>query len=221
MLAAGRQVVVVERSEDNRFLGAAAELGVPVIFGDATLASTLESARVQQASAVAVLTSDDMANIETGLAVRDLLGTRFSEGADVPVVMRIFDRGLGQAVAHRFSFKNVHPTEEIAAPSFVGAALGLAVLNTFAVESQRFVVGRVTVDPAGGLAGVAMHELSANTRVIALTRFATGDLEHPPRRGTRFEAGDVAYLIGPYQELLGVLGRARLPVPLRPVDAPG
>jgi hypothetical protein len=33
-------------------------------------------------------------------------------------------------------------------------------------------------------------------------------LEHPPRRGTRFEAGDLAYIIGPNDELIGVLRRA-------------
>lgn len=42
------------------------------------------------------------------------------------------------------------------------------------------------------------------TRVIALSR-AGGGLEYPPRRGTRFAAGDQAYLVGPYEELLRVL----------------
>ena len=53
-----------------------------------------------------------------------------------------------------------------------------------------------------------MQGLSANTRVIALHRYATGELEHPPRRGTRFSAGDTAYIIGPNDELIGVLRRA-------------
>ena len=35
-------------------------------------------------------------------------------------------------------------------------------------------------------------------------------LEHPPRRGTRFGAGDEIYLVGPYEELLAVLGRDTL-----------
>ena len=61
----------------------------------------------------------------------------------------------------------------------------------------------------GGLAGLAMDELSHNTRVIALNREASGALEHPPRRGTRLRAGDRAYLVGPYEELLGVLRRGK------------
>jgi len=34
-------------------------------------------------------------------------------------------------------------------------------------------------------------------------------LEHPPRRSTRFQPDDEAYLIGPYEELLAVLRRDR------------
>jgi hypothetical protein len=34
-------------------------------------------------------------------------------------------------------------------------------------------------------------------------------LEHPPRRDTRFEPEDEAYLIGPHEELLAVLRRDR------------
>ena len=44
--------------------------------------------------------------------------------------------------------------------------------------------------------------------MVALRR-ADGDgvLEYPPRRGTRFAGGDIAYLLGPYDELLDVLRR--------------
>jgi hypothetical protein len=56
-----------------------------------------------------------------------------------------------------------------------------------------------------------MQDLSARTRVIALRRTSEGGaLEHPPRRGTRFEGGDEAYLLGPYEELLQVLRRDQL-----------
>ena len=50
-----------------------------------------------------------------------------------------------------------------------------------------------------------MRELSAGVRVIAIGRCGSDTLEHPPRRDTRFAAGDDAYLAGPYEELLRVL----------------
>ena len=77
LVEAGKQVVVIERDPENRFLSEAQELGVPVIFGDATLRPTLDAARVAESSAVAVMTSNDMVNIETAIAVRDLFGAHW------------------------------------------------------------------------------------------------------------------------------------------------
>jgi Trk K+ transport system NAD-binding subunit len=201
--AEGREVVVVERSENNRFLNQARALGAPVLIADSTQRQTLEDANVHSASAVAILTSDDLTNIETGLAVRDYLGDRWKA---VPVVLRVFDRALGHTVEHHFDFQHVRSTSAIAAPRFVGAALGLDILGSFDVGEQAFLIGRLTVAPGRGLDGLAMVDLPAQTRVIALSRAADGGrLEHPPRRDTRFAPGDRAYVLGPYEELLRVL----------------
>ena len=118
----------------------------------------------------------------------------------------MFDRDLGRTVEHHFDFRHVRSTSAIAAPRFVGAALGLDILGSFDVAGRPFLVGRLTVVPARGLDGLAMVDLPARTRVIALSRAADGGrLEHPPRRDTRFAPGDRAYVVGPYEELLVVL----------------
>jgi Trk K+ transport system NAD-binding subunit len=207
LVAAGSEVVVVEKRDDNRHLSQARALGVPVVIADATLPETLESVSLASASAVAVLTSDDLANLETGLAVRDQLGTRWEA---TPVVLRMFDPQLARSVRHNFGFRNVRSTAALAAPWFVGAALGLDVLNTFYVGDEPLLVARLTVTRGGGLDGLAMGDLGARTRVLAISRMPhQAYLEHPPRRGTRLGAGDQAYLIGPYEELLAVLRRDR------------
>jgi Trk K+ transport system NAD-binding subunit len=204
----GRRVVVVERDHDNRYLDRARALGVPIVIADATQSQTHRMVHLGDASAVAVLTSADLTNIETGLAIQESLGDRWRQ---VPVALRVFDRDLARLMERNFGFHHVRSTSAIAAPWFVGAALGLDVLSTFYVDQQPFLVGRVTVAPGGGLRGLAMGELSARTRVIALSRAAHhGQLEHPPRRGTRFAPGDEAHLLGPYEELLLVLQRNRL-----------
>ena len=208
----GKQVVVIERDGRNRYLSDAVTLDLPIIFGDATSTVTLESARLRDAAAIAILTSDDMVNIETGIAVRDLLDDQWSAGS-LPVVMRVFDQSLSRTISARFGFQNIQSIEEITAPWFVAAALGLEVLGAFSVAQQPFTIGRLTIAADGALVGVAMQGLSANTRVIALHRRATGVLEHPPRRGTRFEEGDTAYIVGPNDELIGVLRTAAAPAP--------
>jgi Trk K+ transport system NAD-binding subunit len=213
LMAAGRDIVVVEKSEHNRHLGQLRALGVPAVIADATLPETLESVRLASASAVAVVTSDDLANLETGLAVRDQLGARWNT---TPVVLRIFDPQLARSVRESFGFTLVRSTAALAAPWFVGAALGLDVLSTFYVGDVPLLLARLTVTPDGGLHGVAMHDLGARTRVLALRRAADrAILEHPPRRSTRFRPDDEAYLIGPYSELLTVLRRDR-PAPQGP-----
>jgi len=205
--AAGSDIVVVDKDERNRHLGQARAMGVPVVIADATLPQTLESVSLASASAVAVLTSDDLANLETGLAVRDQLG----ESRDTtPVVLRTFDPQLAGSVRESFGFSFVGSTAALAAPWFVGAALGLEVLRTFYAGDVPLLVARLTVTPEGGLHGLAMRDLAARTRVLAIRRAANPEhLEHPPRRGTRFEPADEAYLIGPYEELLAVIRRDR------------
>ena len=51
LVAAGADVVVVEKSESNRHLGLSRALGVPVVIADATQPQTLESVSLASASA--------------------------------------------------------------------------------------------------------------------------------------------------------------------------
>ena len=157
-----------------------------MLIADSTQRQTLEDANVHAASAVAVLTSDDLTNIETGLAVRDYLGERW---VSVPVVLRVFDRDLGHTVEHHFDFRHVRSTSALAAPRFVGAALGLDILGSFTVGGQPFLVGRLTVAPGRGLDGLAMQDLPARTRVIALSRAADGAARAPAPAGHPLRSG--------------------------------
>jgi Trk K+ transport system NAD-binding subunit len=201
----GHAVTVIERNESNRFLSAAENLHIPVILGDATLQDTLAAARADRARAVAILTEDDIVNIETGLVLRQM--TR-SEAHRTPIVLRIYDKALGNAVGHRLDFNHVRSTVDLATPWFIGAAMGLDVLGTFSVGQQSFMVGAVVVQPGSELVGMQVHELSPQTRVIALAREGTA-MELYPHRDTGLGAGDTAYLVGPYHKLLTTLRRGQ------------
>ncbi len=207
LLGAGAEVVVIERMESNPNLTEARALHAPIVLGDATLTRTLDAVNLSEAAAVAILTSDDLTNIETGLAIRDHLGERW---VDVPVVLRVFDRQLGHRLESSFGFRHVWSTSAIAAPWFVGAALGLDVLFTFYVGNHPFLLARLRVSAGGGLDGLAMRELPGTVRVVAIRRATSANaLEHPPRRDTRLAPDDDAYLVGPYAELLEVLRHDR------------
>jgi Trk K+ transport system NAD-binding subunit len=213
LTAAGYDVAVIERDEENRFVSAARDLDVPVIFGDATLRQTLQTARVDRARAVAVLTRDDMINIETGIVLGEMLGTETETGmhwTDTPLVLRVYDRALGFAVAQRFGFENVRSTVELAAPWFIGAAIGLQVLGTFSVGQSSFVIGGMQVAAGSELDGLRMFELSTQSRVIAITR-PNALVKLHPRRDARLHADDTVYLVGPYRELIDTLRKGRPP----------
>jgi Trk K+ transport system NAD-binding subunit len=213
LTAAGYDVAVIERDANNRFLSTADDLDVPVIFGDATLRQTLASARIDQARAVALLTQDDMVNIETGIVLREMLGPRVMPELvrpDIPLVLRVYDRALGAAVAQRFGFENVRSTVELAAPWFIGAAMGLQVLGTFSVGQRSFMVGGMRVAAGSELDGLQMFELSTRTRVIAITR-KDAPVKLHPRRDARLRGGDTVYVVGPYRELLATLRKGQPP----------
>ena len=53
-----------------------------------------------------------------------------------------------------------------------------------------------------------MVDMSTQTRVIAITR-ADAPVRLHPRRDTRLLAGDTAYLVGPYRELLDTLRKGQ------------
>ncbi|WP_343708747.1 NAD-binding protein [Mycobacterium sp.] len=213
LVAAGYDVAVIERDEENRMVPAARELDVPVIFGDATLVQTLRAAQVDRARAVAVLTRDDMINIETGIMLAELHGRHLrptQRRPEIPLVLRVFDRALGVALAQQFGFVNARSTVELAAPWFIGAAIGLKVLDTFSVGQHSFVVGEMRVESGSELDGLRVDELSAQTMVIAVAR-VDAQAELHPRPDTRLQADDTVYLIGPYRELLHVLRVGRSP----------
>jgi Trk K+ transport system NAD-binding subunit len=185
----------IERSFGQRRVGA--------MRGDATEIDVLDAANLAGATSVAVLTSDDLVNVEIGLVLREQLGARLTS---VPVVLRVFDRELARGVEAGFGFRYVRSTAALAAPWFVGAALGLGVLGTFYVDQTLFLVGRLSVTAGGGLDGLTLWELAGQVRVVALHR-ADGHLEHRLRRDTGLAAGDEAYLVGRPDEVMQVLRR--------------
>jgi len=206
LAAAGYDVLVIEQDENNRFLSTAAELDVPVIFGDPAMRQTLESARVDHARGVAVVTQSDMANIETGIVLLEILGS----DTKVPIVMRVQGRALSAAVHKQFGFANVRSIVDLAAPWFIGAAMGLQVLGTFWVGQRSFMVGGMLVAAGSELDGLQMVQMSTQTRVIAITR-PEGAVSLRPRRDSRLQAGDTVYLIGPYRELIATLRKGQPP----------
>ncbi|ADP79410.1 NAD-binding protein [Pseudofrankia inefficax] len=275
LLRAGRAVVVIERDEHNRFLPVARERGVPVVIGDATVRTTLLQAGLGHATAIAALTSDGVANLETVLSARDAYeelaqarderlaarhaaskaggrsyqrharvaaGPTPDAGSDetaLRVVLRVADASMTSEVERRFDIHTVRSAAALAAPYFVGAALGYDVISTFYVERTPFLVARMVVRPGAALVGPTLAELATGARILAVTAAAEPHRAGPngetpaaavngaavngaaparpnlrPSRHTRLRAGDELLAVGPVTEIVDMIRRNQ-----RPVDA--
>jgi Trk K+ transport system NAD-binding subunit len=222
LLAAGREVVVIERDENNRFLSAARERGVPVILGDATVPSTLLEAGLARSATLAALTSDDVANLETVLSAREAFAdaaltalarsgaggrsyprSRDQKPRDLRVVLRVFDTHLAAEVERRFAIHTARSDAALATPWFLGAALDYEVVSTFYVDNTPFVVARMHVAAGGGLDGPTLVELSTGTRVLAIGE------NYRPTRHTRLRPGDEVLIVGPYAQIIDTVRRNR------------
>ncbi len=131
-----------------------ARSSVPVVFGDSTVAASL-----------------DAVNLTPGAGRRRADQQRSRQHRDRPGRRRPARRAPRQASRSccgcstassptrsrpSFGFHWVRSTAALAAPWFVGAALGLDILTTFYVDRQPMLIGRLTVAEAGGLRGQTM-----------------------------------------------------------------
>ncbi len=199
LLAVGRDVVVIERDAGGRFMARARDLNVPVVIGDATTRTVLMQAGLAHATAIAAMTSSDLANVETALVARSMSAEHDRE-QPIRVVVRVFDTALADQVERRFFIHAVRSTSALAAPWFVGAALGYDVVSTFYTERQPFLVARLVVAPGAALDGVLLSELTPQVRIVAL--ISGGEIVPRPTRYTRLAAGEQLLLVGPPPEVI-------------------
>ena len=173
-----------------------------MVLGDPTLRETQLAAGVPRAAGLAAVTNDDLVNIEIGLSMRSVIGDR-----PFPIALRIFGRNLARVLGTVSDGWQPRSLAELAAPWFIGAALGMEVVGTFYVGSSPYMAARLRIREGTAFDGLLVDDFRVHTRVVAIQRAATGDLDFPPGRDAQLCAGDVAYVVGHYRDLFDVLER--------------
>jgi Trk K+ transport system NAD-binding subunit len=196
----GHDVAIIDSGQGQRFMPQMKAAGMPVLIGDPTMRQTQLAAGVPHASGLAAVTNDDLANIEIGLSVRGLIGDRA-----FPIALRIFGRNLARVLGPVSDTWKPRSIAELAAPWFIGAALGMEVVGTFYVGAAPYMAARLRIRKDTGFDGIGVDDFRVNTRVAAIQRAASGILEFPPPTGAHLHAGDVAYVVGHYEDLFEVL----------------
>lgn len=195
----GYDVAVIDSGTGQRFVPQMRAAQIPVLIADPTLPESLRDAGVDRAAGVAVLGNDDLLNIETGLAVKTVVGAR-----RIPVALRVFGRNLARVIESSLDIGATRSVAELSAPWFVGAACGLDVFGTFYVQDTAFIAAKLEIRADDRLVGRAVGDLQDAARFVAIDRM-DGYFEHPLQRTTTLAAGDNVYVVGRFEDLLDLL----------------
>src|SRR5690606_28291512 len=98
----------------------------------------LQAASVRTGRALIIVSTDDVANLETGLVAR-------AEKPDLRIVMRLFDGDFADRVQRAFAINASRSVSYLAAPAFAAAMLGREVLHTIPVNRRVLLVGELPI----------------------------------------------------------------------------
>jgi Trk K+ transport system NAD-binding subunit len=173
----GVDLVAVDHRPHARGVQVARDLGVPVLIGEATQEGILRAAYVQHCRALVVLSTNDVANLETALLGRAL-------ATDLRVVLRLFDGDFANRVERAFGLTISRSVSYLAAPTFAAAMTGREVLDTIPVRRRVLLIAELPVGAGCALEGATIAALDRphQARLLAIrTGRGAQTLWSPPR----------------------------------------
>lgn len=194
LLKLGREVVVVEKRDDGRFVQVLRDSNVAVLIDDIRSPGSLQRVNVKHAEAIVCATDDDLSNINVALDARKI-------NPQVRVVLRLFDDDLVERVRDNFN-SEAHSTSALAAPALALAALDPRIVHSFHVGEHLMVVSRFVV-------GEALLPLSLSTLrdrfgglTLSMKRGPTATELLHPQGNTTLALGDELMVQCRYAEYL-------------------
>jgi Trk K+ transport system NAD-binding subunit len=204
LLRNGERVVVIERSQDSRFISTARRQGVAVCIGDATVPEVLRQTHAASARAVVAATSNELVNLEIALLVRELNPTQ-------RVVLRLADRQLARTLRQTGNVRFALSLPSLAAPAFVAALFGDRVQSVFLIEGKLLAAVDLTVQADDPLDGQAVRALAVDYQFLPVSLTTTDTkVRADPLQG-RLRAGDRLTAIISLKDLQRVLQREAVP----------
>ncbi len=171
-----------------------AQLGVRVLRGDARNLRVLEEAGLRQAYAVASLYSNDLLNVQVGLAAR---GRR----PDIHLVLRVFSDVFAERLSALFGINTAYSTSALAAPALAAAAVLYDVGYAFDIGERLFATRSVTVQPGDWLDGRRPDDLRDQTGLLAIRLCRRRKALAPPPLAITLQPGDEVMLLGDLRAL--------------------
>ncbi len=198
LLEQRRDVVIIEKNPDARFLGAARATGVPVLVRDMTEDEALVEAGVSYASAIVIATNDDIANLSVATDARRM-------NPSIRICLRMYDQDVAAKLADVFGVDVAFSASALAATAVAGMTLGARVLSACTIGGAAHVATELQVTPGSTLVGCSVADLEAAHAVRVLARTAAGApsaaVESPPLADARLSAGDLLIVHSPLATL--------------------
>jgi len=195
-----KPIVLIEREEAA--IQSAIDGGLPVLNGDATDDTVLQSAGIERAQTLIVCTGDTAANLYIVLSARALNPN-----------LRIIARGdpASQAKMRRAGADRVISPYQIGGKYMANIALRPHVTDFLDVvtldNGLELWLEEITIEEGSSMVGQTVGEIHIRRRtgvtLVALLRHATGEMVAPMAE-TRFETGDKLIVLGSRQQLVGL-----------------
>jgi Trk K+ transport system NAD-binding subunit len=187
----GVEVVAVDHRPQARGVQVARDLDVPVLIGDATQEGILRAAYVQDCRALVVLSTNDVANLETALLGRAL-------SPDLRVVLRLGDGDFANRVERAFGLTISRSVSYLAAPTFAAAMTGREVLDTIPVRRHVLLVAEVPIGAGCVLEGQRVGAVNRphESRLLAIRTGRGAQTLWAPPQGRQLVRTDRLLVVG-------------------------
>lgn len=210
----GLAVVGIDRDATARGVEVARERRIPVIVGDVGRIATLRSASVNSARSLVVLTSSDLANVQTALLARKI-------NPEVRPVLRLFDGDFAERIQRTFSFTTSRSVSALAAPSFAAAMLDHEVVATIPVRRRVLLVAEIPIGGGSELDGRTVGDLqrAGSVRIVAIRTGRGSQVLWQPPAGRKLTRTDTILTVST-RDGLGELLHRSIPVDTAPSITP-
>lgn len=191
----GYEVVVIETDSNNRYINSVRGQGIPVIQGDASFRTILQTSNIALAAAVLAVTNNDATNLEIALKAKGL-------APRIPVIVHYADPDFAGMAQQVFDFEAVLSSAELAAPAFAAAALGGRVLGNGITADRLWVAFATLITPSHPFCGKLVKEIAMSADFVPLYVETNGQNIHGWDLLTSYLSdGDVLYLTMPANKL--------------------
>jgi Trk K+ transport system NAD-binding subunit len=168
--------------------------GVTTLVGDAREPEVLRAAGIERAYTVAALTSDDLLNLQIGLAAR-------RARPDVHVVLRVFSDVLAEKLADMFGIRTIYSTSGLAGPTLAAAAMLGDITHAFAIDGRIFSADQVCVRAGDLLDGRTVDDIRKQHDALIIALRRAGRIQALPALPATLAPGDEVTLLATIEGL--------------------